>query len=111
MKKKLLILSVLFILLVSSCKYNPDYTYKWDIKVTYTNGDIDTLHHESNSFKGNPVVLYLKTSESGVLVSGGTTPCLVSSCGFYYETIVCGVRKYDVIKEEKSGPLPKKSWK
>ena len=96
------------LLLFIGCKrkYPPDYNYQWTIKVTYTNGDIDTVECGRDSFKGNPVFLWLKTSSNGALVSGGTTPCLFVSCGLYKSPIVCGVRKYEILSKTKS-PLEK----
>lgn len=108
--KKLIIFLSLFGLLLSCIRYSPDYTYIYDIKVTYENGDADTIHYEKNSFKGNPVHIFIKTSDGGVLSSSGGSPCLASSCGLYTQVLVCGVRKFEIINESKKGPLPDKSW-
>jgi hypothetical protein len=97
----------LYILLVailfSGCAYKhaQNYNYKWKVKVIYTNGDIDTIQCERNSFNGNEAYLWLKISEPGILISGGTSPCLITQCGFYEDVIVCGVRKYEVLLSEK----------
>jgi hypothetical protein len=98
--KNIFILLIL-ILSLTGCKpkYPPDYTYKWDVDVTYTNGDMETIHHEQNSSKGIPLYLYLRISETG-------SPCLCASNGYYTRYVIaCGVRKYQILKEEKVGPL------
>ena len=100
MKKILLILSLLT-LMACSINYPPDFKYSWTVKVTYTDSSVDTIYVERESFKGNPVDLYLKTSTPNLIGSSGITPCLVSQCGFYVETLVCGVRKYQILTEEK----------
>ncbi len=83
-----------------SCSYlnEPDYTYKWKVAIVYTNGDKDTLSCQYDSFNGNKCYLTLKISENGLLSSGGTEPCIVMGCGFYKKPVVCGVRKYEILK-------------
>lgn len=92
---------LLFVILLDGCKYGQDYKYTYTAKVTYTDSSVDTVVFGRESFKGNPVVVYLKVSESGVLSSGGTSPCLMIGCGFYSTPVVCGVRKYEIISESK----------
>jgi len=102
--KKLGFLLLLAIML-SSCKQAPkqDYKYIWDIGVTYTNGDIDTLHHEMNSEGGHEVYLYIQTVKHVPGSIGNTTvpACLVSQCLYRTTTICCGVRKIDTLSFEK----------
>ena len=109
MKVFLIALSV-FLIIGCAHGYDDDYTYIWDIEVTYLNGDLDTLHFERNSFKGNPVSMYLKIEEPGILADAGTSPTLVSSCGFYDWPLVSGIRKFKILNHEKEGPLPFKSY-
>ena len=92
-------LTIITMILVVSCGYDPDYTYSWDIEVTYQNGDIDTIHHERASFNGNPVHLYIYTS--GTLLNNVASPTLVTHCGIYKETITTGVRKFKILDETK----------
>jgi len=92
----------LIVILFQSCiEYEPDYNYKYTAKITYQNGDIDTLSFNRESFKGNKVYVYIKTTESGIISSSSISPCLVIACGFYKKTIACGVRKYEIISESK----------
>jgi hypothetical protein len=96
-----------FILLVMCCffscssNFGHNYTYKWKLAVIYTNGEKDTVNCQYNSFKGNECYLTLKISESGLLSSGGTEPCIIMGCGFYSEPVVCGVRKYEILNLDK----------
>ena len=100
-KLNYIIYPILITILFCSCtEYGQDYNYKYKVKVTYTNSAIDTLEFNRNSFKGNKVYLYLKISESGLLSSGGTSTCLVIGCGFYKRTIVCGVRKFEILSSD-----------
>jgi hypothetical protein len=96
----------LFLILIclSSCAYKhaPNYHYDWTVKVTYTNSDIDTIKCGRNSFNGNEAYIFLKISEPGILVTSSTAPCLVTSCGFYQDIIVCGVRKFEILSIEKT---------
>ena len=86
-----------------SCQknYGTNYTYKWKLAVTYTNGDKDTINCQYDSFKSNDCFLTLKVSESGLLSSSETEPCIIMGCGFYSEPVTCGVRKYEVISLDK----------
>lgn len=84
-----------------SDSFGDNYKYDWVVKATYTNGDVDTLKCTYNSFKGNECYLYLKISESGLLSSGGTTPCLIVGCGFRQSTVSCDIRKYEVLSLSK----------
>lgn len=89
---------VLVAVFIGGCtEYGQDYKYTYTAKVTYTDSTVDTLVFGRESFKGNPVFVYLKVSESGVLSSGGTSPCLMIGCGFYQKAVACGVRKYEII--------------
>jgi len=101
MKRLISLVSIIIIIFFFSGCYNfdPDYTYKWDIEVTYTNGDIDTISCGRDSFKGNEVSLYLSARSSGF--SGSGSACVYMSCGMEKEAIVCGVRKFDIICEQK----------
>ena len=110
MKTKTSILAVtkaFFILLVMCCflscssNFGTNYTYKWKLAVIYTNGEKDTVDCQYNSFKGNECYLTLKISESGLLSSGGTEPCIIMGCGFYSKPVVCGVRKYEILNLNK----------
>lgn len=94
---------ILIVVLFNSC-YNPDYNYKWTVKVTYFDGTSDTIQCGQNSFKGNIVYLKLKISENGGLFgsSAGIIPCLIVGCGFYQTEIACGVRKYEILKFDKT---------
>ena len=90
------IITLLLVILLTSCSENePDYTYTYTAKVTYTDSAIDTLTFSRDSFKGNNVYVYLKTE--GGTFAGGTSPCLTMSCGFYKKTIACGVRKFEIL--------------
>ncbi len=100
-KSNYIIYLVLITILFCSCtEYGQDYNYRYKVKVTYTDSAVDTLECNRNSFKGNKVYLYLKISESGLLSSTGTSPCLVIGCGFYKKTIVCGVRKFEILSSD-----------
>ena len=110
MKTKTSILALtkaFFILLVMCCffscssNFGTNYIYKWKLAVVYTNGEKDTVNCQYNSFKGNECYLTLKISESGLLSSGGTEPCIIMGCGFYSEPVVCGVRKYEILNLDK----------
>ena len=101
---KIILFSFMIVVFMISCKYN-DYTYVYDVKVTYTNGDVDTVQCSMDSFKGNVVYLKLKISDSGVFSNSSTSPCLVIICGFYTDVKACGVRKYIILNEEKIGPI------
>lgn len=86
----------------SSCdNWGTNYVYKWKAKVTYTNGQIDTVSYEYKSFKGNEAHTYLKVSENGLLSSAGTTPCLIVGCGFRQDVVVCDVRKYEILQHSR----------
>jgi hypothetical protein len=103
----LVVTKAFFILLVMCCflscssNFGTNYTYKWKLAVVYTNGEKDTVNCQYDSFKGNECYLTLKISESGLLSSGGTEPCIIMGCGFYSEPVVCGVRKYEVLNLDK----------
>lgn len=100
-KSNSILYSVLITILLCSCiEYGQNYNYKYKVRVTYTDSAVDTLEFNRDSFKGNKVYLYLKISESGLLSSGGTSPCLVIGCGFYKRTIVCGVRKFEILSSD-----------
>jgi len=103
MKKFTLFLQITFLcFILNSCiKYSQDYDYKWKVKVTYTNSDIDTLECGRKSFKGNEVILYLKTNTPGLLSDASVPVCLTVSCGFYDTIIVCGVRKFEILSFKK----------
>lgn len=104
LQRPAIILAMLLLCAVySGCSdsFGTNYTYKWKTSVTYTNGERDTLNYEYTTFKGNEAYTYLKISESGLLSSGGTEPCIIVGCGFHQETITCGVRKYEVLALEK----------
>jgi len=104
-------LNLLYLLLVAvflggvflgGCNYGQNYTYTYTAKVTYTDSAVDTLVFSYDSFKGNNVYVYLKITESGLIASGGTSPCLMVGCGLHTKAIACGVRKYEIINEAKS---------
>ena len=100
-KLNYIIYPILITILLCSCiEYGQDYNYRYKVKVTYTNSAIDTLECNRDSFNGNKVYLYLKISESGLLSSGGTSPYLVIGCGFHKRTIVCGVRKFEILSSD-----------
>lgn len=99
--KNIILLVLIFISVSCHRGFEPDYIYTWKLKVTYTNGEIDTVNCNRESFKGNKVSLYLKTSDPGVLVNASMVPCIVTHCGFYTEIIVCGIRKYEVLESKK----------
>ncbi len=86
------------ILFITSCstKHRTDYNYQFEVRVIFTNGDIDTVYCERNSFKGNEVGIWLKT-ESGLL-QGGMSPTLIMQCGLYQTTLVSEVRYFNVLK-------------
>jgi len=97
---------ILVAIAISACHSRPqkqDYKYAWDIKVTYTNGDIDTIHHEMASEDGYDVDLYIQTVKHVPGSIGNTTvpACLVSQCLYRTVTICCGVRKIDTLSFEK----------
>tara|TARA_R110000782_G_C14658899_1_gene397638 strand:+ start:424 stop:765 length:342 start_codon:yes stop_codon:yes gene_type:complete len=93
---------VLVAVFLAGCsEYGQDYKYTYTAKITYTDSAVDTVKFDYDSFKGNPVNVYLKISDSGLLASGGTSPCLMVGCGFYNTAIACGVRKYEIINEVK----------
>lgn len=99
-------LNLLYLVLVAfygvGCSnYGQDYKYTYTAKVTYTDSAVDTLIFDYDSFKGNPVYVTLKITDSGLLASGGTSPCLIVGCGFYSTPIACGVRKYEILNEAK----------
>lgn len=101
MKKLLSILLIVSSIAICGCKeFGPDYHYTYKVKVTYQNGDIDTVKCGLDSFNGNSVGLYVKTSDNGVLVNAGTPACLTLGCGFYQYTVVCGVRKYILLESD-----------
>ena len=102
----------LIVLMLSGCagNYDPDYTHQYVIEVTYMNGDIDTITHIRDSFKGNEIYIYLKSYEPGVLADAGTPSCVNSACGFYDKSLVCGVRKFQILSHDTIASLPKKSW-
>lgn len=99
--KKLLLFICIICLLGSCGKLSDNYTYSFKAEVTYTDGSIDTLTFGRKSFKGNKVHTYLKISESGIFSSGGTSPCLIMSCGAYRKAIACGVRHYKILETTK----------
>ena len=99
--KAFFILLVLCCFLSCSSHFGTNYTYKWKLAVIYTNGDKDTVNCQYDSFNGNECYLTLKISERGLLSSGGTEPCIIMGCGFYIEPVVCGVRKYEIVKLDK----------
>lgn len=98
----LLYISIVAVFLSGCVNYGQDYKYTYTAKVTYTDGTIDTLTFEYDSFNGNNVYVALKITDSGFLASGGTSPCLVAGCGFRWTPITCGVRKYELLNEEKT---------
>ncbi len=91
------ILKSLFILIVVclfSCSDNePNYTYKWELDVVYTNGDTDIINCQYNSFNGNECTLVFSIFES--------SSCLVMYCGLRSKSVACGVRKYKVVSLNK----------
>ena len=95
------ILFGLLVLVLFSCgrHYPPDYEYKWKIAIVYTNGDKDTLNCGVTTYKGNEAHVFLRTT--GTAFSGAAGPCLLMICGWYESPIACGIRKYDIINEEK----------
>lgn len=99
--KTLLLLSFF---IIYSCGYKnaQNYKYTWTVDVTYANGDKDTIHCSYDSFNGNPVSIYLKIHENGLLSDSGTEPCLVMGCGFYTEVVCCGVRSYSILSLNKT---------
>lgn len=93
MKRVINILLVLGALQFASC--GKDYTYKWEVEVTYINGDSEILGCEYTSFNGNECGIYLSTSRYS------PEPCLVIRCGGLGQNIACGVRKFRVISSDK----------
>jgi len=93
--------TLLVAVFLGGCEYGQDYKYTYTVKITYTDSAVDTVTFDYDSFKGIPVNVYLKISDSGLLASGGTSPCLMVGCGFYRTAIACGVRKYEIINEVK----------
>lgn len=105
--KNIKILLFGIILLFVSCHHKeknmvPDYDYQWKLKVTYTNGDIDTVQCGRNSFNGNPVDVYIMTTEPLSITSGGVNSCLTMKCGLYYTRLSCGVRKFEILSFDKT---------
>jgi len=98
---KTLIFTLIMLCCFLSCKYGPDYTYRWKLAIVYTNGDKDTIDCQYDSFNGNECYLILKISSNGLVSSGGMEPCIVMWCGMYYKPVACGVRKYDILKSDK----------
>ncbi len=100
MKKLIIIIGIsITIMLFNGCYNDPNYNYQWDIKVTYNNGDIDTISCDRDSFNGNKVILFL-SAETGAF-SGSGSSCIYMQCGLSKKTITCGVRKYNIIHESK----------
>jgi len=64
-------------------------SYAYTIKVTYINGNIDTLKFEEKPIAASSCI-YLKTSKTSL-------PSLVSTTGS--GTLACGVRKYKIISK------------
>lgn len=73
----------------------PNYTYNWKTKITYLNGDIDTLVINRSSHDGRFINLYLNTND---------VPCLQTlRNGYWFDSlIVCGVRRYEILSLEKN---------
>ena len=101
-KKTILLYLILVTIFIGGCfNYGQDYKYTYTAKVTYTDSAIDTMIFSYDSFKGNPVYVYISTSNDGFLTSGTITPSLIIGCGFRSKVIACGVRKYEILNESK----------
>ena len=72
------------------------YTHKWDLAVFYTDGSKDTLSCEYNSTLSKGCV-WLQTSTGGLISRGGTSPCVVMNCGMLNTTVVCDVRRFEIL--------------
>lgn len=96
MMRKLLLFLIPLVLL--GCSYT-NHTYYYTAVVTYTDGGVDTLEFSYDGFKGNEVYVALKTQ--GGMFSNQSSPCLIIGCGFYYNSVACGVRKYELIHKKK----------
>lgn len=85
---KIAYMLLLVAVLSTSCT---DYIYKVNIKVTYTNGDIEYKHYNIRNLEN----IYLSNS--------GCLSYLYGHKGIGREsnTIACGVREFEIIKEEK----------
>jgi len=97
---KTVIIGAIITLFLYGCQSKAHKTpyFEFISEVTYTDSSIDTLTFGRNGFKGNKVIVYIKTSDSGFISSAGTSPCLVMQCGFYTTTIACGVRKFSILE-------------
>ena len=87
---KLFILTSIAAFILPSCSQE-NYTYKWKVAVVYTNGDKDTLDIQSQ-----------KMRNGGKLILPSSAQCLAyTDHSATLEIVACGVRKYEVLKEEK----------
>ena len=102
MKKLLVIFLVLAcIIMTQSCDTN-DYSNSFVIRVTYMNGDVDTIDYNRVSFGDEDMVIELNIATGGLLSGAGTTPCIVSYNNSYgSEVVCCGVRKFSIISHDK----------
>lgn len=103
MKKIKYIIGLMLLPFLISCDSMGDnYTYTFETKVVYTDSSIDTLTFSKDSFKGNPVGIYLTSgSASSLLSNGNSAGCLKVVCGMRQTTIACGVRRYEILKTTK----------
>ena len=98
MKKLRLIIAVMFMALLFSCK--PYVMHKWKVVVVYTNGDVDTLNIQCES-KNKPH-LYIQTSERKGYGAAGVPACLSAyeSVHGKIKTFCCDVRKFEILEND-----------
>jgi len=89
--KKVMYVVCIILIFISCCA---NINYKYEIKITYTNGDIDTLVINTGS---DDYSLYLTTQDGW----GAGVPCLKKGkpTSSTETTIACGVRKFEILSE------------
>jgi len=97
-KKIRLIITVVFMTVLLSCA--PYVTHKWVVKVTYTNGDVDTLNIQCES--RNKTHLYIQTSEQRGFGAAEVPACLIAYDREWgkVKTFCCGVRKFEILEND-----------
>ena len=93
--RKILFL-LLFVFVFMSCEHSKkinkvEYLYKWKIDVTYDNGDKEIIDCEFKSRHNSEIKLSTSDGSACIVIIG-----LVD-----YKTVCCGVRKFNIISEEK----------
>lgn len=103
------IITIILILLAIPLSYSllgckkraPEQKFSYTIKITFTNGDIDTVKTVISTFKQRPISLQIKNSRAVLFGDPiATNPCLTARTFNRNFNLACDVRLFSVLSIE-----------